>query len=304
MYGQSTQGPPRRRGRGLSVAIAALVLAGLGGAAWVGWQQGWIKLDPITGSPTSAPAPETPVTPAQTANLATTANLAATDAAIAAAAAKVSALEQRLAELNQQAMVASGQASHAEALLIAFAARRAIERGQPLGYLENQLRVRFGDTQANAVDRVISASGKPVTLASLNEEFAQLEPQLVGGASSEGGWDWFSRQVGELFVIRHDDMPSPTPESRVARAREAIAGGRIDAAIAEVERMPGKDAAIELLAHARDWAMTQRSLDQLETAALAAPIPAAVVAAQIATPTAAAPAVPAPSPQATGAVTP
>lgn len=293
-FDQNPPSPPRKRGRGLAVAVAALVLTGLGGAAWVGWQQGWIKLDPLTGAPASGPVAEATVTPAQT----STANLAATDAAIATAAMKVSALEQRLAELNQQAMAASGQAGHAEALLIAFAARRAIERGQPLGYLENQLRLRFGDSQPNAVDRVISAGGKPVTLASLGEDFAKLEPQLVGGAHSEGGWDWFSRQVGEMFVIRHDDMPSPTPESRVERAREAIAGGRIDAAIAEVERMPGKDAATEWLAHARDWVMTQHSLDQLETAAIAAPLPVAVIAAKAAEPVAA------PTAEASGAITP
>jgi len=296
-FDQNPPSPSRRRGRGLAVAVAALVLAGLGGAAWVGWQQGWIKLDPLTGAPSSPPATEAAVTPVQT----TTANLAATDAAIAAAAIKVSALEQRLAELNQQAMAASGQASHAEALLIAFAARRAVDRGQPLGYLENQLRIRFGDSQANAVGRVISAAGKPVTLASLGEDFVRLEPQLAGGSQSEGGWDWFSRQVGELFVIRHDDMPSPTPESRIERARQAIAGGRIDAAIAEVERMPGKDAATEWLAHARDWVMTQHSLDQLETAALAAPVPAAVIAAKAAEPV---PPAVVPAPEASGAITP
>ena len=46
--------------------------------------------------------------------------------------------------------------------LVAFAARRTIERGQSLGYLETQLRVRFGSTQQAAVDRVIAAAQKPV----------------------------------------------------------------------------------------------------------------------------------------------
>src|SRR3546814_3562519 len=34
-------------------------------------------------------------------------------------------------------------------LLIAFAARRALDRGLSLGYLEAQLRLRFGDDQPN-----------------------------------------------------------------------------------------------------------------------------------------------------------
>jgi hypothetical protein len=122
------------------------------------------------------------------------------------------------------------------------------------------------------VDRVIGAAQKPVTLAMLGESFERLSPQLVGGAKGEGTWDWMTRQMGELFVIRHSDMPSPTPESRAARVREALAGGRIDVAIAEVERMPGRDAATEWLAHARDFAMTEHALDQLETASLSFPV--------------------------------
>jgi hypothetical protein len=105
----------------------------------------------------------------------------------------------------------------------------------------------------------------------LSETFEKLSPQLIGGAQSEGTWDWMTRQVSELFVIRHADSPSPTAESRAARVREALAGGRIDVAIAEIERMPGKDAATEWLAHARDFANVEHALDQLETAALSFP---------------------------------
>jgi hypothetical protein len=267
--------PVRKRGgRGLATGVAVLVIAALGGAAWIGWQHGWVRVDGLLQSPAPSAEPSVESSAAVAA-----ANLVATDSAIAAATAKVAALEQRLADLNQQAIAASGQASHAEALLIAFAARRAVERGQALGYLENQLRVRFGNTQPNAVDRVVAAGRKPVTLGQLNEEFTALEPRLAGGAQNEGTWDWLSRQVGELFVIRHDDMPSPQPENRIARARLALAGGRVDAAIAEVERLPGKDAAADWLSHARDYAMTQNALDQLETAALAMPVAPPAVAA-------------------------
>lgn len=266
--------PRRHSGRGVAVVMAVVVLAGLGGAAWLGWRDGWIQVGSLMQAPSPSAEPS-----AETSASAAAVSLAATDAALVAANGKLAALEQRLAELNQQAIAASGQASHAEALLIAFAARRAIERGQPLGYLENQLRVRFGNTQPNAVDLVVKAARKPVTLAQLNEDFATLQPQLVGGAPDEGTWDWLTRQVGELFVIRHDDMPSPTPESRAVRTRAALAGGRVADAIAEVERMPGKDAATEWLARAREYAMTQNALDQLETAALAIPVAPPAVAA-------------------------
>lgn len=259
------------RGRGTGVLIALLVLilllGGLGAASWLGWKQGWLQ---VQFDDRKAAVPAQPVA-APGATL--VADRAATEAALAGAAAKVSALEQRLSELNQQAIAASGQASHAEALLVAVAARRAVERGAPLGYLENQLRLRFGNSQPNAVDRLLMASQKPVTLATLSEEFERIAPQLGGGRADEGGWDWFKREIGSLMVVRHDDTPSPTPENRIERARMALAGGRIDTAIAEVERMPGKDAAIEWVAHARDWVMTQRALDQLETSALTLPEP-------------------------------
>lgn len=257
-----------RTGRGRAVLTVLFILAVMAGGAWYAWKTGWLEVH-VSGLP-ATPVPSPSASMSQAAAQ-TTANLAATDAALTAAAAKVSALEQRLAELNQQAAVAAGQAGQAEALLVAFATRRAIERGQPLGYLETQLRVRFGSTQQAAVDRVIAAAQKPVTLALLNETFEKLSPQLIGGAQSEGTWEWLTRQMGELFVIRHADSPSPTAESRAERVREALAGGRIDVAIAEVERMPGKDAATEWLAHARDYVAAQHALDQLETAALSFP---------------------------------
>ena len=263
-----------RSGRGRAVRIVFLILAALCGGAWYGWQSGWLKVSIANDLISPEPSPSAAMSQAAAV---TSANLAATDAALTAAAAKVSALEQRLAELNQQAANAAGQAGQAEALLVAFAARRAIERGQALGYLEAQLRVRFGNTQPVAVDRVIAAAQKPVTLPMLGESFERLSPELIGGAKGEGTWDWLTRQMGELFVIRHSDMPSPTPESRAIRVREALAGGRIDLAIAEVERMPGKDAATEWLAHARDFAMTEHALDQLETASLSFPVTPQVV---------------------------
>lgn len=281
---------PASRGRATRAIVALLVLVMLLGAlavaTWLGWKQGWLRIS-LDGNPPAASAPA----PSQSAQL--VADRVATEAALAGAAAKVSALEQRLVELNQQAIAASGQASHAEALLLAVAARRAVERGAPLGYLENQLRVRFGESQPGAVDRLLMASQKPVTLASLDEEFERIAPRLAGGRANEGNWDWFKRQVGSLVVIRHDDSPSPTPERRIERARYAIAGGRIDAAIAEVERMPGRDVAVDWLAHARDFVMTQRALDQLETSALTLPEPVQIAPAAP-TPAPAAPAAPAP----------
>lgn len=269
--GYSPRGAGQRTGiggRSIAALVAGCLLAGAAGAAWLGWRNGLIDVrvddsgvPQLVTSPTSPPSPS-----------ASAAEVAATQAQIGAqvdsTAAKIAMLEQRLAELNQQAIAASSNATHAESLLLAFAARRSIERGQPLGWIEAQLRARFGESQGAAVDRVIAAGAMPVTLAQLGEQFEVLAPVLVGGKVDEGTLDWLGRQISDLFVIRHDDSPSPAPESRLQRTRAFLAGGKIEAAAAEIEKMPGHAAAAEWLTRARDYMATQRALDQLEAAAL------------------------------------
>ena len=77
---------------------------------------------------------------------------------------RVAAMEQRLTRLDLQTQAAAGNAARAEGLLIAFASRRAIERGAPLGYLADQLRLRFGDARPNAVRTVIETAQTDATL--------------------------------------------------------------------------------------------------------------------------------------------
>src|SRR5690606_16429211 len=89
---------------------------------------------------------------------------------------RIAAMEQRLARLDFQASAAAGNASRAESLLIAFASRRAIERGSPPGYLEDQLRLRFGEARPNAVDTVIATGRDPVTLDQLLTRLDGLAP--------------------------------------------------------------------------------------------------------------------------------
>jgi hypothetical protein len=65
--------------------------------------------------------------------------------------ARLAAVSSRLDGITREADEAGGNAGRAEALLIAFAARRALDRGAPLGYLEGELRLRFADAQPRAV---------------------------------------------------------------------------------------------------------------------------------------------------------
>src|SRR3546814_13170144 len=62
----------------------------------------------------------------------------------AALTTRVSELEDRISRINVQAQAASGNAARAAGLLIAFAARRALDTGGPPGDIEGQLTLPFG----------------------------------------------------------------------------------------------------------------------------------------------------------------
>ena len=199
-----------------------------------------------------------------------------------ALAARVAELEQRLSRITLQAESASGNASRAEGLLVAFAVRRALDRGLSLGYLDAQLRLRFGDDQPNAVKTIIDTSRDPVTLEQLRAGLDALAPQLVGRSSETGGslWTGLRRELGELFVVRAAGTQSPRASERLDRARRYLAAGQADNAIAEVEAMPGVDVAGEWLIDARRYHEARRALDLIETAAILEPrdSPAAALA--------------------------
>ncbi|WP_338427073.1 hypothetical protein [Sphingopyxis kveilinensis] len=190
-----------------------------------------------------------------------------------ALAARVAELEQRLSRITLQAESASGNASRAEGLLVAFAVRRALDRGLSLGYLDAQLRLRFGDDQPNAVKTIIDTSRDPVTLEQLRAGLDALAPQLVGHSSQAGGslWTGLRRELGELFVVRAAGTQSPRASERLDRARRYLAAGQADNAIAEVEAMPGVDVAGEWLINARRYHEARRALDLIETAAILEP---------------------------------
>lgn len=183
---------------------------------------------------------------------------------------RLAAAEQRIARLDLQAQAASGNAARAEGLLIAFATRRAIERGAELGYLADQLRMRFGDALPNAVRTVIANSRKPVTLDQLIARLDGLAPELAepSDAPSFGKlWD----ELGSLFVIRREDSPSPRPEKRLERARLFLQSGRVDAAVAEVHHLPGAAKAQVWIDDAQRYAATQQAIELIETAAVLEP---------------------------------
>ena len=191
-----------------------------------------------------------------------------------ALSARVTDLEDRLSRINVQAQAASGNAARAEGLLIAFAARRALDRGSPLGYIESQLRLRFGDAQPRAVTTIIKASREPVTLEELASGLSDIGPTLTSGSSGEGFWTDLGREMSELFVIRREGTPSPQPQKRLERAERHIESGNVDAAIAEIEKLPGTqndEVAGRWMERARRYNEARRALDVIETAAILEP---------------------------------
>ncbi len=182
---------------------------------------------------------------------------------------RLAAAEQRLARLDLQAQAAAGNAARAEGLLIAFATRRAIERGAELGYLADQLRLRFGDQRPNAVNTIInfSRSDPPIRIDTLLARLEGLGPQIT--ESDEGpSWAKLRDELGSLFVIRRESTPSPQPERRLERARFALEQGRYQNAIDEIRNMPGADKAEAWIADAEKFRDAMAALENIETAAV------------------------------------
>lgn len=191
----------------------------------------------------------------------------------AALAAQLAALEARAATLATDTNAAGSQASRAESILVAAATRRAIDRGQPLGYLEEQLRTRFGASAPGAVSVLIAAGRQPVTIEALRQGLDDLAPDLVVNASN-GWWEGLRQELGRLIVIREAGTPSSNPNQRLATIRSLLDAGQVDAARAEVARLPGAEAARGWQRAAQRYALSHRALDVIENTALVAAIAA------------------------------
>ncbi|MFT3968670.1 MAG: hypothetical protein QM690_22625 [Sphingobium sp.] len=269
--------------------LGLLFLAFIGGALLMAWlSQNWRTLggaQPLAGSvqngaellQNSSGAPDG-------AGVATTGGLV-NPALVDAQAARILDLEQRLSRISLSAQAASYNANRAEALLTAFAARRALDAGRPLGYIEGTLRLRFGDAQPRAVATIVNAAAEPVTLADLRLGLMDIDAVVRDQRRGPGSWwDGFWREVGSLAIIRKAGAPSPEPEQRLARARHAVELGQVDRAIEEMSALPPKPPMTRWLELARRYNEAHRALDVIEAAAIleprsnqgAVPVPAAV----------------------------
>lgn len=266
--------PPARSGRGsLLIALIAFLL----GAALAGWLVWNGSVDPaqVFGRNPRQPVAQVqaPSRPAGTrdASPAPAIPHAAPAAQLGAVETRLALLEDRMSRLTLQAEAASGNAARAEGLLIAFAARRTLDRGAPLGYLEDQLRLRFADAQPNAVNTIIAAGQSPVTLDQLLGQLQVAGPKLARAPADEDAWTRIRRELHDLFIIRRDSAPATTAMDRVERARLMLAAGNVEGAIAEVQRLPGAADARDWIIAARRYDAAHRALDLIETAAMLEP---------------------------------
>jgi hypothetical protein len=194
---------------------------------------------------------------------------------------RVNVVEQRLAQLDQQSRQAVGNADRAEGLLVAFAARRALDRGVALGYIESLLRERFGARHPQAVATVLTAARQPVTLADLQKGLQDTSRDLTGGSAEQSWWRAFKTEIGGLVRLRREGAPSQLPSDRLRRATQNLEAGQVDLALLEVLRMPGRDKAADWIAMTRRYVAARRALDALETAALLEPRQAPQAVAQL-----------------------
>jgi hypothetical protein len=274
-----------QRRRSLVSLLFVPLLAFIVGLALMGWvltrsgtAERWLGLVRAAEIPKPAPPPPVAVQK-ETAPLApqieppsqATANSAADPELLR----RVNRMEEKVTELDLQSRAAVGNADRAESLLVAFAARRALDRGLGLGYLEVLLRQRFAGSEPQAVATVFTAARAPVTLEQLQAELQELTPKLTGGGPDQGWWQAFRTELAGLISVRKEGTPSPLPSEHLRRAQASLQAGQVDVALVEVSRLPGRANAADWIEKARRYVAARRALDTIETSALMEPPPAA-----------------------------
>jgi len=181
---------------------------------------------------------------------------------------RITELETRLSKVEDVTQRVEGSAGRADALLVAFAARRAIDRGVALGYLEPLLVERFGRSHPSAISTIITSSRAPVRLEELISDYKALGPVLRSGDPDRNWFSGIRRELASLIEVRHEGRPSEKPDARYARAAAKLDAGEVGDALAETMRMPAASRAGPWIEKARRYVATHRALDEVESAAL------------------------------------
>jgi hypothetical protein len=276
-YGQSRAKVPRRS---WPLIVGAPLLAFLLGLAAMGWLLSrWDAGARLIGIRPAAPAEQIVVraAPAPAAPVTAVVAPAPGDSELQRfvidpeTTRRVTQLEQRVTQIDNDTRAAAGNANRAEGLLIALAARRALDRGVGLGYIEGLLQQRFGGMQPQAVATVVTASRQPVTLDRLQAGLQEVAPKLGGAGPDQSWWTALKAEMASVVTIRRKGTNSTLPSERLRRATRSLEAGQVELALIEVLRMPGRENAAAWIADARRFVAARRALDAIETAALLEP---------------------------------
>lgn len=265
---ETTPAPTPRSNSVRGLVIFALVCFAVG-IAVMGWLLSeWTPARKMLFGETEVAAPALPEAPTEAVAAAPTDPTDTTDLPPSTEA-HMAKIEEKLAIIDQQADSASTDAARAERMMIAFAARRALERGTPLGYLEGALMRQFGASDPSAVSVVVKAGRMPVTLEQLEEGLDAARSDLITPSGKTGWFGSLWRDVGNIAVIKQEGEDRLSPDQRFDRAKRALERDRVEIAIREVQAMPGSGRAKNWLEKANRYVQTRKALDRLEAITLA-----------------------------------
>lgn len=166
----------------------------------------------------------------------------------------------------------SNQEGRTEAMLVAFAARRAMDKGAPLDYVENPLLSLFGRSNPKEVAIIVEASEKPVRLSVLQNQLETATEILLSQDNDASQWEKFKQEMRTLFVIRKAGTQPAQPERRLARIKIALAERDVQTAVAEMKEMPGAAKAQKWIDLANRYILIQNALDSIEKTAIGLPV--------------------------------
>jgi hypothetical protein len=181
-------------------------------------------------------------------------------------AARIAAIEGRLARAEASGgSSGAGLSTQLSRVMLAIAARRALEAGRGLGGLQGELEQQFGADAPYLVAAIASAAKQPVTLTALNSEFASLAPALSG--SGDKWWARISNSFSNLVTVRDGKTKSDDPAALVVRAEAALKMGNVAAAVEAVSQTPNRAIAADWIAKAKRYAAAMQAVDALEAKA-------------------------------------
>jgi hypothetical protein len=175
--------------------------------------------------------------------------------------------------------------AHTEAMLLAIAARRAVENGKSIEILLPRLRMAFGQTSPQALATLAEAGAQPLSNAALLAEFEPLAPQLARPAGT--GWERIRYEFSTLFVLRPDDRAKSPSSARLERIKQNLIAGETATALRLVRALPGAPNGADWIAKAEKAVAVMGALDTLDRTAISAitvPSPLALPLAPIAPP--------------------